>query len=217
MSNKLRHVRGRWIFAAAALLAIGLMSGAALAANGPVQPVGSNHYNGHETAWAGRDARDALLARVAEIVGVEQETLTDACGIALDERAAQDFEAIVAHRMGDETLARGQADAISAWHTKRPISCPIRCGEVSTDAARVSLVHPMNYPPEVTTRAGGKYKGAYMVPWVMLLSAPTRLHPRPFASFLDFDAGPASGRRVQPPRRCSYCRWRSPTPPIHPR
>ena len=126
MINRIRTIRKRWLvlFAAVALLAVGLVSGAALAANARADYIaGELRYgNGHAYGDSrhGRGNSAALMSRVAEILGIEQATLESAFATAIDEQAETKFNDRVAQLVADETLTQEQADAATSWFNSRP-------------------------------------------------------------------------------------------------
>ena len=132
MFNRIRNIRKRWIIvsAAVALLAVGLVSGAAFAANARADYVANSLSHGYGDAMGksrhGHGNSTALMARVAEILGIEQATLDSAFATAIDEQAETRFDTYVAGLVTDETLAQEQADAATAWFEERPaLSGPI--------------------------------------------------------------------------------------------
>ena len=130
MFNKIRNIRKRWfvVTAAVALLAVGLVSGAAFAANGAAQHVSgggfyygdSDGYGHHEKGSGGGESRAQVMARVAEILGVEQSALEDAFKTALHEQADARFAAYAAKLVDEETITQEQADAAITWFAARP-------------------------------------------------------------------------------------------------
>ena len=126
MFNRIRSVRKRWLVVTAvvALLAVGLVSGAAFAANARAD------YAANALSYGYGDATDkgrhghgnstALMGRVAEILGVEQATLESAFVTAIDEQAETKFDTYVAGLVTDETITQEQADAATAWFEERP-------------------------------------------------------------------------------------------------
>ena len=123
MLNRIRNIRKRWlaVFAVVALLALGLVSGVAMAANSSdhpyeMNPVGYHHSVGHMMNGPDLD----VLARVSEIVNVEQTTLEAAFATAYDERAAARFTDYARSLVEDEALNQEQADAATTWFDARP-------------------------------------------------------------------------------------------------
>ena len=132
MFNRIRTVRKRWLilFTAVALLAVGLVSGAAFAANARADYVANALSYGYGDVMGksrhGHGNSNALMARVAEILGIEQATLKSAFATAIDEQAETKFDARVAQLVTDETLTQEQADAATTWFEERPaLSGPI--------------------------------------------------------------------------------------------
>ena len=123
MLNMIRNIRKRWlaVFAVAALLALGLVSGVALAANSSdplhyMEPAGYHYNVGHMTNGPDLD----VLARVSEIIDVEQAALASAFATAYDERADARFTDYAQSLVENETLNREQADAATTWFDERP-------------------------------------------------------------------------------------------------
>ena len=123
MLSRIRNVRKRWlaVFAAVALLALGLVSGVALAANSSdhlhyMEPAGYHYNVGH--MMNGPDL--GVLARVSEIIDVEQAALASAFATAYDERADATFTDYTQSLVENETLNREQAAAATTWFGGRP-------------------------------------------------------------------------------------------------
>ncbi len=126
MFNRIRNIRKRWLIvtAAVALLAVGLVSGAAFAANARADYAANSLSYGYGDSMGksrhGHGNSSALMARVAEILGVEQATLNSAFATAIDEQAETKFDARVAQLVTVETLTQEQADAATSWFANRP-------------------------------------------------------------------------------------------------
>ena len=124
MFNRIRNIRKRWFVVAAsvALLAVGLVGGTVFAAGAPSHAIGNALHQGydHDDRWGGKGNGGAIMARVAEILGVEQDTLESAFATALDEQANTKFEERMAALVSDETLTQEQADAANTWFDQRP-------------------------------------------------------------------------------------------------
>ena len=130
MLQKIRNIRKRWLLipAAAALLAVGIVGGAALAAGSPAFapnpgygygiPGDSDHRRGGHSGHHEMEAR--LLARVAEIVGVETAALEKAFDTAHHELANAEFAAKMNALAADGTLTDDQAAAAVSWFNDRP-------------------------------------------------------------------------------------------------
>ncbi len=126
MFNRIRNVRRRWLIVCTAvgLLAVGLVSGAAFAAEARSDYIvnslreGGGYGYGQNRHGHGNSA--ALLTRVAEILGIEQATLESAFATAIDEQAETKFNDRVAQLVADEALTQDQADAATAWFANRP-------------------------------------------------------------------------------------------------
>ena len=130
MFGKIRSIRKRWFVAAAAvaLLAVGLTFGSALAAGvgggkGPGHGYGYG-YGGYDAERRGGDgdanAKSAILARVAEIVGVTPEALEAAFRTAHNEAQTAGFTERVNGLVADGSLTQEQADAATEWFAARP-------------------------------------------------------------------------------------------------
>ncbi len=122
MFNRIRNIKKRWfvVIAAVALLSVGLVSGAVFAANGSPHPGKGFHLGDDDGYRAGKGGGAQVMARVAEILGVEQETLESAFKTALDEQAEAKFDARMDALVADETLTQEQADAAKSWFEERP-------------------------------------------------------------------------------------------------
>ncbi len=124
MFNRIRNIRKRWfvVMASAALLAVGLVGGTVFAAGAPSHVIGNVLQQGydHDEPRAGIGNRSAVMERVAEILGIEQDTLESAFATATDEQANTKFEERMAALVSDETLTQEQADAANAWFDERP-------------------------------------------------------------------------------------------------
>ena len=124
MFNRIRNIRKRWfvVAAATALLAIGLVSGTVFAAGAASHVVrnGLDHGYGHDDYRSGKGDASAVMARVAEILDIEQDTLESAFATALDEKANTRFEEYVQGLEDDETLTSNQATAANDWFDERP-------------------------------------------------------------------------------------------------
>ena len=127
MFNRIRNIRKRWFVVAAsvALLAVGLVGGTVFAAGAPSQAIGNAMHHGyghHDDQRSGKSNGGAVMARVAEILGVEQDTLKAAFATALDEQANVKFEERVQSLVDDETLTADQAAEANDWFDQRPES-----------------------------------------------------------------------------------------------
>ena len=123
MLNRVRNIKKRWlaVFAVVALLALGLVSGVALAANSSDHPYEMNPAGYHYSVGHMMNGPDLdVLARVSEIVDVEQTTLESAFATAYDERADVRFTDYARSLVEDETLTQEQADAATTWFDARP-------------------------------------------------------------------------------------------------
>ena len=128
MFNRIRNIRKRWfvVTATVALLAVGLVSGAAFAANGATHGIGKtfHHGNGYgydaDRSGSRGEAHTQVMARVAEILGVEQTALEDAFKTALHEQSDARFADYAAELVSEETITQEQADAAITWFNSRP-------------------------------------------------------------------------------------------------
>ena len=122
MFNRIRNIRKRWLVVAAAtsLLAIGLVTGTVFAAGSSPSVIGNALRHGHDDYRSGKGDNGAIMERVAEILGIEQDTLESAFATALDERADTKFEEYVQGLEDDETLTSDQATEANDWFDERP-------------------------------------------------------------------------------------------------
>jgi polyhydroxyalkanoate synthesis regulator phasin len=126
MLNRIRTIRKRWLIAAtaAALLAVGLTAGAVFAAGSPQRHFSGDMFPAGKTYSSGgphHAASEQLMQRVAEILGVEEETLTDAFATAFHEMADEQFQARIDALVENEDLTQEQADQAVDWFTSRPM------------------------------------------------------------------------------------------------
>lgn len=124
MFNRIRNIRKRWFIVAAsvALLAVGLVGGTVFAAGAPSHPIGNSLHQGYDDDGrrGGKGDGGAVMARVAEILGIEQDTLESAFATALDEKANTKFEEYVQGLEDNETLTADQATEANDWFDQRP-------------------------------------------------------------------------------------------------
>ena len=114
MFNKIRNIRKRWLVVAAsvALLSIGLIGGAVFAADAPAHRFAGalQHGFGQDDDRRGKGGGNgngaAVMARVAELLGVEQSELEAAFKTALDEQAGARFNGRIDALVADETLTQ---------------------------------------------------------------------------------------------------------------
>ena len=123
MLRRILKIRKRWlaVFAAVALLAIGLFSGVALAGNSSGHPYEMSPAGYHYSVGRTMNGPDFdVFARVSGIIGVEQATLESGFAAVHDERAYVRFTGHAESLMEDEILTREQADSATAWFDTRP-------------------------------------------------------------------------------------------------
>ena len=124
MFNRIRSIRKRWfvVVGAVALLSIGLVGGSVVAAGANGNGLGSGRHDvpGQDGYRHGKGDRSAVLARVAEIVGVEQDTLESAFRTAFDEQAETRFDDRIDALVADETLTEDEGNAAKTWFEDRP-------------------------------------------------------------------------------------------------
>ena len=122
MLNRLRGIRKRWIIisATAILLAIGLVSGAALAADARGELINNQSAYGYDLDRRGNGHSDALLLRVAEILGIDQSTLESAFGAARAEQVDARYTSYTGMLVASGSLTQEQADEADTWFAGRP-------------------------------------------------------------------------------------------------
>ncbi|MYC33780.1 MAG: hypothetical protein F4X64_11470 [Chloroflexi bacterium] len=122
MFNRIRNIRKRWIiiYATVALLAVGLVSGAVLAADARSDLANYSLNDGYSYGRHGKGQPDALLLRVAEILGIERSTLESAFVSARAEQADARFASYAALLAANGTLTQEQADEATGWFSDRP-------------------------------------------------------------------------------------------------
>ena len=124
MFNRIRNIKKRWfvVVGAVALLTIGLVGGSVVAAGATGNALGSgrHHASDQDGYRHGKGDRSAVLARVAEIVGVEQDTLESAFQTAFDEQAETRFDDYIDALVADETLTEDEGNAAKTWFEDRP-------------------------------------------------------------------------------------------------
>ena len=158
MFSKMIGSRKWWLLtvAAAAVFAGGLAGGAALAANDPAHGGESvlRQGSGPEPASHGQENIDAVMARVAEIIGVEPEELEDAFRTARDEQAEVRFNDRIDELMADKTLSEEQGDEAKAWFARRPAKTgPVAIIlAITADAERVERMLARMVEADVVTQ-----------------------------------------------------------------
>ena len=122
MLNRIRNIKKRWIIisATAVLLAVALVSGVALAADARGDLMANTLDQSANYGKRGGSNSDALLLRVADIVGVEQSTLAAAFGTARTEQVDARFDSYVGLLEAGGTLTEEQADSADTWFSGRP-------------------------------------------------------------------------------------------------
>ena len=123
MFNKMRNIRRRWfaVTGAVALLSVGLVTSSVVAAGaGGVD--GGPFHRGDEPQEnrGGHGDPDALMARVAEILGVEPAALEAAFVTALDEQSEIIFDAHIDGLVSDGVLTGDQGNEARTWFQSRP-------------------------------------------------------------------------------------------------
>ena len=131
MFNRIRSIRKRWLalagataFMAAAMVAGTVFSTTTADAG---QYGGYNRYGGANPGADHGDARHGkgrgggdVMARAAEILEIEEDTLRAAFTTARDERADARFEERVQNLVDDEAITEGDATAANDWFDGRP-------------------------------------------------------------------------------------------------
>ena len=125
MLNRIRTIRKRWLVvtAAAALMAVGLTAGAVFAAGSPQRHFDGNTSQAMKTYPASgthHASQEQFIARVAEILGIEPETVSNAFATAQHELATEHFDARIATLVENGDLTEEQGEAASAWFAARP-------------------------------------------------------------------------------------------------
>ena len=124
MFNRMRNIKKRWLLVvgAVALLSIGLVGGSVFAAGATGKGLGSglHHASGQDGYRHGKGESSAVLSRVAEIVGVEQDALESAFKTAFDEQAETRFDDRIDALVADETLTEDEGNAAKTWFEDRP-------------------------------------------------------------------------------------------------
>lgn len=124
MFNRIRNIKKRWfvVVGAVALLSIGLVGGSVFAAGATGNALGSGlRYASDQDGYRhGKGDQSAVLARVAEIVGVEQDTLEAAFRTAFDEQAETRFKDRIDALVADETLTEDEGNTARTWFENRP-------------------------------------------------------------------------------------------------
>ena len=133
MFNRIRTIRKRWFVAAGAmlaLLAVGLVIGGGLTAGRSMAMsdggsfgyggYGHDERRGHHRGGDADGSKEALLSRVAEIVGVDADDLRAAFVTAHEEQVTVKFGERADTLVAAGTLTQEQADAAAAWFAARP-------------------------------------------------------------------------------------------------
>ena len=125
MLNRIRTIRKRWLVvtAAAALMAVGLTAGAVFAAGSPQRHFDRDTTPAMKTYPASgthHASQEQFIARVAEILGIEPETVSNAFATAQHELATEHFDARIATLVENGDLTEEQGEAASAWFAARP-------------------------------------------------------------------------------------------------
>lgn len=132
MFNRIRAIRKRWFAVAGAmlaLLAVGLVIGGGLTAGRSMAMsdggsfgygYGHDERRGHHRGGDADGSKDALLSRVAELVGVDADDLRAAFVTAHEEQVTAKFRERADGLVAAGTLTQEQADAAAAWFATRP-------------------------------------------------------------------------------------------------
>ena len=135
MFNRIRTIRKRWFAVAGAmlaLLAVGLVIGGGLTAGRSMAMSDGGNFGygyggydhderrGHHRGGDADGSKDALLSRVAEIVGVDADDLRAAFVTAHEEQVTAKFGERADTLVAAGTLTQEQADAAAAWFATRP-------------------------------------------------------------------------------------------------
>ena len=123
MFNRMRNIRRRWfaVAGAVALLSVGLVTGSVMAA-GAGGADGGPLLRGDGTPEnrGGHGDPDALMARVAELLGVAPADLEAAFVTAIDEQSQTIFDAHIDGLVTDGVLTADQANEARTWFQSRP-------------------------------------------------------------------------------------------------
>ncbi len=123
MFNRMRNIRRRWfaVAGAVALLSVGLVTGSVVAAGVGGADGGPFHRgDGPSENRGGHGDPDALMARVAELLGVEPAALEAAFVTAMDEQSETIFDARIDGLVADGVLTADQGDEARTWFQSRP-------------------------------------------------------------------------------------------------
>ena len=124
MFKRMRNIRRRWFAVAGvvALLSVGLVTGSVVAAGAGGGADGGPFHRGDGTPdnRGGHGDPDALMARVAEILGVEPSDLEAAFVTAMDEQSEIIFDAYIDGLIIDGVLTGDQGNEARTWFQSRP-------------------------------------------------------------------------------------------------
>ena len=124
MFNRMRNIRRRWfaVAGAVALLSVGLVTGSVVAAGAVGGAEGGPFHRGDgpHDSQGGHGDPDALMARVAEILGVEPSDLEAAFVTAMDEQSEIIFDAYIDGLIIDGVLTGDQGEEARTWFQSRP-------------------------------------------------------------------------------------------------
>ena len=119
MFNRVRTIRKRWyvVSATVALLVVGLTAGSIFAAS-----PSRGHFDGAGISAAGghRAMQGRITERVAEILDIEQQELTDAIATAYHELADEQFAERMDALVEAEEITADQRDIAVDWFANRP-------------------------------------------------------------------------------------------------
>ena len=125
MFNRVRTVRKRWyvVSATVALLVVGLTAGSIFAAapsRGHFDGAGIPATKIYPAAGGHHAIQGRITERVAEILGIEQEELTDAFATAYHELADEQFAERMDALVESEEITADQRDIAVDWFADRP-------------------------------------------------------------------------------------------------
>ena len=124
MFNKIRNIRRRWfaVAGAVALLSVGLVTGSVVAAGVGGGGDGGPFHRGDGPLdnRGGHGEADALMARLAELLGVEPAAVEAAFATVMDEQSETIFDAHIDGLVADGVLTEDQGNEARSWFQSRP-------------------------------------------------------------------------------------------------